>query len=469
MRKAIVILATSVAFLLSGQAFAVRQPVNMPLEGELIRGAETVDTIGDGIRTTKTLPTVNVNVSGKNLPVPVSAVRNVPTSRIVSLAKNGIKNNLASIAVTASVTALLAGVDWVMTDGVVSKRTLVPSASGATGNYYWNLTGTSMDTVGSSNWSSPFSLCTAFSQYRLSRDSAANPTYSWSVTSSSLTLSGTSATCVTVTTGVKAGSSNYSRTNTQGMTRGGTGCYGQGETYIESAGTCGVTQLIPVTDSDYDVLDGFIKGKDGVWQRGLASEICDSLPNPEQCYKGLVSDGTLTGPSTVTGSPTTTTSTSSTTNPDGTVTSPSTSTSTQSPTITITYGDTYFDYSPTTTTTTTTNNNGSTTTTTETEEGGVPDVPDSLAGINDPLGGLPGEIEGQGSSVSPLGYHSWFSMGGSCKEHSFDLPVIGVLTTNYCPIHEAYVRPFLAFMFAVWTWHYCFQIWRESVTRVRAD
>lgn len=450
MRKAIVILATSVAFLLSGQAFAVRQPVNMPLEGELIRGAETVDTIGDGIRTTKTLPTVNLNVAGKNLPVPVSAVRNIPSKNIATIAKNGLRANLPSLALQGTVAALVAGVGWVMTDGTLSKRIVAPPSNPSLSDYHWVL-GTN---DGSPYYNSATQACQA---------NFAGSSY-WALDHVSYE-NDSSALCWAKGIAPNTIGQVYVSANSR---RFGSGCSAPA-IWDSVSRSCQVYGNVPLSESDYDVLDGFIKGKDGVWQRGLASDICDSLPNPEQCYKGLVSDGTLTGPSTVTGSPTTTTSTSSTTNPDGTVTSPATSSSTKTPTITITYGDTYFDYSPTTTTITTTNNNGSTTTTTETEDGGIPDVPDSLAGINDPLGGLPGEIEGQGSSVSPLGYHSWFSMGGSCKEHSFDLPVIGVLTTNYCPIHEAYVRPFLAFMFALWTWHYCFQIWRESVTRVRAD
>ena len=133
MRKAIVILATSVAFLLSGQAFAVRQPVNMPLEGELIRGSETVDVVGDGIRTTKTLPTVTLKVSGKNLPVPVSAVRNIPSKNIATIAKNGLKANLPSLALQGTIAALVAGVGWVMTDGVLTKKKTAVDTSNSSG------------------------------------------------------------------------------------------------------------------------------------------------------------------------------------------------------------------------------------------------------------------------------------------------------------------------------------------------
>jgi len=449
MRKAIVILATSVAFLLSGQAFAVRQPVNMPLEGEIITKAETVNTISSGYQAYKSVPTT-VSVGTKSLTVPVQAVRTVPVSRVSTALKSGLRANAGQLILQGTIAAAVAGVGWVMSDDNTKIQKKVSgtnpvSVDTSNGTYYWQYASSSAVGV------TPLEAC-----IKLGSNVSSN--HDFAVSKSN----GTRYSCTykDVYNG-KVGPFNIDLR--------GSSCP-SGYAWSSVYDSClSPDQKQDLLDSDWSILDGFVKGQDGVWQRDLSSEICKSLPNPEECYKGLVSDGTLTGPSTVTGSPTTTTSTSSTTNPDGTVTSPSTSTSTQSPTITITYGDTYFDYSPTTTTTTTTNNNGSTTTTTETEEGGVPDVPDSLAGINDPLGGLPGEIEGQGSSVSPLGYHSWFSMGGSCKEHSFDLPVIGVLTTNYCPIHEAYVRPFLAFMFALWTWHYCFQIWRESVTRVRAD
>ncbi|GLU36572.1 hypothetical protein [Pseudomonas sp. NBRC 100443] len=436
MRKAIVILATSVAFLLSGQAFAVRQTIDTPLEGELIRSAETVDTLSTGYKTYKNVPTT-IPLGTKAVTVPVKAVRTVPVSRVTSLARSGLKNNLASVALNLTVIAAIEGVGWVMSDDNTKLQKIT----------YQTSTGQDVTTGLTIN---PQQICNYLPASQVIGHSLVT-TYqgvTWIVVGAS--------TISDLPSGYSS-NQNYCTNSSLGYTFDSQGNFPAIGSKPYAVGDV-TSHKSDLTDSDWSVLDGFIKGKDGVWQRDLSSGICDSLPNPQACYESLPDTRILTGPETVTAPPSTSTSTSS----DGT-----TKTTTQTPSATITYGDTYIDYEPTiTTTTNTTNNNG---TTTETETSDAPTVPDALAGINDPLGGLPGEIEGQGSSISPLGYHSWFSMGGSCKEHSFDLPVVGVLTTNYCPIHEAYVRPFLAFMFALWTWHYCFQIWRESVTRVRAD
>lgn len=443
MRKAIVIMATSVAFLLSGEAFAVRQTVDLPLEGELIRGAETVETVSPGFKTYKTVPT-SVPLGTKAVTVPVKAVRTVPTTSVTALARSGLKNNAASAVLNLTVMAAVSAVGWVMSDDNTKLQRKDVQAGG-------------LPAVPTS--------CTSMNSCA---DACSYPASEVLGKVKYFTLNGVTYGITAAASGSTAGTnllpSGFSMVNNcintgLGYTYNAKGYWPVSGRKIMSLGDISSSKY-DLTENDWTVLDGFIKGKDGVWQRDFSSGICDALPNPAACYESLSQPDNriLTGPSTITAPPITTTSTSS----DG-----SSKTSTQTPTATVTYGDTWIDYNPITTTTTTTNNNNTTTTETETSE--IPTVPDALGGINGPLAGLPGEISGQGSSIHGLGYSSWFSMGGQCKEHSFELPVVGVVTTNYCPIHEAYVRPFLAFVFYLWTWHYCFQIWRESVTRVRAD
>ncbi|HCA1453245.1 TPA: hypothetical protein MNK97_005588 [Klebsiella pneumoniae] len=442
MRKAIVIMATSVAFLLSGEAFAVRQTVDLPLEGELIRGAETVDTVSPGFKTYKAVPTT-VPLGTKAVTVPVKAVRTVPTTSVTALARSGLKNNAASAMLNLTVMGAVAAVGWVMSDDNTRLQRSTTNVNGHPAT--------------PSDLDDPSGLCALPAAQTMNKISVLTNAQGALVAAYVGYQS-------TIPTGYDLFANNctnsslgYSGSWDEFAITGS--LYPQVKYRVLAPGdyTQSKSELL---ESDWTILDGFIKGKDGVWQRDFSSGICDALPNPAACYEALSEPDTrvLTGPSTITAPPVTTTSTSS----DG-----SSKTSTQTPTATVTYGDTWIDYNPITTTTTTTNNNNTTTTETETSE--IPTVPDALGGINGPLAGLPGEISGQGSSIHGLGYSSWFSMGGQCKEHSFELPVVGVVTTNYCPIHEAYVRPFLAFVFYLWTWHYCFQIWRESVTRVRAD
>lgn len=467
MRKAIIVLATTVAFLLSGVAFAAtRKNVNVPDTATILKGnGETL--LSDGILSSvgSVIEGEYIEAGGKSTSLAVRPKALISTANITSAIKSGLKSNAGSLAITGTIAGLLAGVDWVMTDGVLMKKTqggggLVATDPSA-GQYSWTLT-----QRGSTQLSGQNSATGACSAFLATSRFTSNPDIIGVRQTNSRFVSDTQYTCAYET----QSKSTYSwNADSATVTRYGSSCPAN-SSYDSTSGGCLSTasSSSPVTDADIDsnVLDGFVRTQDGTWQRQAAKDVCDNSPNPASCYKAMAPTTSLTGPGTIQLPSTTTTSGSNTTNPDGTTSSTGTTTTTQTPSISITYGDTYYDYT-TNNTTTTTNPDGTTTTTTETSDA-PPDVPDALAGINDPLGGIPDEIKNQGSSGSSLPYHSWFNMGGSCKEHSFELPVIGTLTTNYCPIHEQYVRPFLYFIFALWTWHTCWSIWRENVTRVRA-
>lgn len=455
MRKAIIVLATTVAFLLSGVAFAAtRKNVNVPDTASILKGNGPT-LLNDGILSSvgSVIEGEYIPAGGKTTAISVRPKAVIPISSIGAAIKNGLRANAAGIAVTATVGAAVSAVGWVMQDGVLMKKTTDSSGSPTpvstnpdAGEYYWQAI--SLPNISKNKYSSPQLAC----MDAASHGYWASGTY--------VGIEQSYPTQFTCTVRLPDG---LSRSEIVGY---GSSCP-SGSNYSPSTGSClADSKSVPVTDADFDVLDGFVRTQDGAWQRQAAQDVCDNSSNPSSCYKALSPSTSLTGPDTIQLPSTTSTSGSITTNPDGTTSSTGTITTTQTPSISITYGDTYYDYT-TNNTTTTTNPDGTTTTTTETSDA-PPDVPDALAGINDPLGGIPDEIKNQGSSGASLPYHSWFNMGGSCKEHSFELPVIGTLTTNYCPIHEKYVRPFLYFMFAFWTWHSCFAIWRENVKAVRA-
>jgi len=206
--------------------------------------------------------------------------------------------------------------------------------------------------------------------------------------------------------------------------------------------------------------------KESEWLKERLREHCEGGLNPQACYESLRDSVKLEGPSTVTEQ-----------GPTSTTTSPSGTTTTTSNTkIDITYGDNYYDYR-TTKTTIVTKPDGTTETTTETEpdtDEPKEDQPEDMPALGDPyspyinkLNEIKADVAAPPSVVPSIGYSSWYSFGGGCSELSFELPIYGSFTTNYCPYIYDWVRPILAFLFAVFTWHYCRSLWSEAVTQAR--
>lgn len=228
----------------------------------------------------------------------------IPTSGIVSALKTGLRANAGSLALGAVVSGLVAGVDWVMTDGVLMKRANPNPTTGLPaplpGDYSWR-----------NPWEEgPFSSAAEACEVGSSRLGS-------HLTSVLVSETERSAQClredgVTFTAG-----------------RSGTGCTSP-RVYDGVLKGCALPAGSPtptaLSDSDYDVLDGFVKGKDGVWQRGLADEVCKSSGNYDACIQNMGAVPYLSGPSTVS-SPDVTTQT-QTQNSDGTSTEVSTKTRT---------------------------------------------------------------------------------------------------------------------------------------------
>lgn len=233
----------------------------------------------------------------------------------------------------------------------------------------------------------------------------------------------------------------------------------------------------PFGDLDYSALeDAIAQVKNSDWLRDLTKAKCAGSLSPESCYQDLVDRRPNHGPASQTiSSPAVTTST---TNPDGTT---STTTKTTSHKYDYTYTHNSYDYKVTTTTTTTTNGKTTTEVTTEEplapgeqpqeepkdEDEEMPEVTDLYKPYIDKLNDIKTDVSAPPAVVPSVGYSAWYSFGGGCSEISVDLPIIGSWSTGYCPYIIDWVRPILAFLFVVFTWHYCRELWSEAVTQAR--
>lgn len=133
--------------------------------------------------------------------------------------------------------------------------------------------------------------------------------------------------------------------------------------YNESTFKCHKTQLLPLDDSDYALMEAFANAQNSAWLQGLLKDVCSASLNPAACFNDMAGEGRkLSGPPTLAGPSKTTSSTY--TDPNGVSQQVTT---TQAITYNITsYGSNYYDYSKTITTTKT-GTDGSSETTTETE------------------------------------------------------------------------------------------------------
>jgi hypothetical protein len=250
------------------------------------------------------------------------------------------------------------------------------------------------------------------------------------------------------------------------LTRQGQSCP-DGTVYDASTGGCAMPSERPATDADFDLMEAAAAAQDSDWLKDRLREHCEGSLAPESCYEELRTSTQLEGPSTVTEKGPTT----STTGPGGTT---STTNNTK---IDITYGDNYYDYRKTSTVTKT-NPDGTTETETKTDPEEVteeqeeqqeemPEVTDLYKPYIDKLETIKTDVAAPPGVTSPIGYSSWYAFGGGCSEIHAQLPVIGSWSTSYCPLINDWVRPVLAFIFVMFTWHYCRSLWSEAVTKAR--
>lgn len=279
----------------------------------------------------------------------------VPTSGIVSSLKQGIRGGLPGLAVNGVIAGLAAGVGWVITEGGKIEKAAVPGdqpVPTTAGQYQW------------SNGSGGYTASSAKEGCDLTMEASVGSNWNRGTTTIvSFQPDGSGATCH-----FSWPAANMELTNS--TFRKGSGCPANSQ-YSSTVGAClsvGSTPG-PLLESDLDVLDGFVQGKDGVWQRGLADEICKGSLNYEGCVQGMGAIPYVAGPSTAS-SPEVTTQ-SHTQNADGTSTEVSTKTRTD---YSLGYpssapGTISIDPKTTTTTTTTTKDANGTVTSTGTTTG----------------------------------------------------------------------------------------------------
>ena len=242
------------------------------------------------------------------------------------------------------------------------------------------------------------------------------------------------------------------------------------------SGQCKTNAATPFSDADFDALAGPLSQvTNSDWLRDLTKAKCAGSLSPDACYKDLVSRRPNHGPATQT--PPATSSTTTTQNPDGTTSTTTTKTQNK---YNYTYTSNSFDYTVTTTSSVTKDGQTTTTTTTEppledgqdpqeepTEEEAMPEISGAYKPYIDKLNDIKTDVSASPSVVAPLGWSAWYSFGGGCSEINVELPVIGSWSTGYCPYINDWVRPILAFLFAVFTWHYCRELWSEAVVQAR--
>ncbi len=272
------------------------------------------------------------------------------------------------------------------------------------------------------------------------------------------------------------GSSSQTTTTTDGFgyARGTTCPSGSS---LGPTGECVGSSQRDFTESDWQSLDSAIASvTNSDWLRDLTKAKCAGSLSPDACYQDLVSRRPNHGPSSQLGPKQSSTTT--TQNPDGTT---STTTTTTQNKYNYTYTQNSFDYTVTTTTSVTKDGQTTTSTTTEPplepgqepdeepkdDQEEMPEISDAYKPYIDKLNDIKTDVAAPPSVVSPVGYSSWYSFGGGCSEIEVDLPIIGSWSTGYCPYIIDWVRPILAFLFVVFTWHYCRELWSEAVTQAR--
>jgi hypothetical protein len=450
MRKAILVLATSVAFLLfvvPNSYAGIKKKVQLPTAQTVASGSGVPVKSGNSLSIPGQLQQEYIPADNFSRTVPLKVLPTIDYSipRTINAVKGILKNNAASIAVGGVISGLVLGLDWVMDEGSGAiKKTSAPVYVDPSTGTGWCVTQNNNSICNEyyGNHSTPSSaalaidaLCLANAQYCAFKNQVPIPA-------------------------TKVNDATYHYSGHFTIRRQGT-CPGW-----DSSGGCpsGPATTVPITDSDLSLVDAYVSAQSSQWLKDIIRESCSGSLSPASCFDDLKDNVSLSGPSTVNGPSTITT----TTGPGG-VTTKETKT-----TFGITYGSDYFIYAPITTTTTV---NPDGTTEVETEEPaeeeespeedidatiGDPYAP-VVAKYNDIAGGV-GDLEG---NMSFINYGPWYSFGGACSPITLNLPVMGSYTIDYCPYVIDWIRPTLGFLFAVWTWLHCFALWRETLQNAR--
>lgn len=450
MKKAALVLATSVAFFFGAMsAEAGRKMVTMPSAKSVATGTGTAVKDTDRLRIpgepgTEYIPRTPGGTAGT--PIKVLPTLDYSIPRTITQTKNLLKQNLAQALLSATIAGAVAGVGWVMNEGTLSKKTKDVSTPSST-DYQWG----SNQINGIPPSSTPKGLCVSLSNLNLGGGivhgvATATPFNEITFKCHFFDSSGSEITALDL----------YA-------VRSGTGCTSPA-TYDKDMGACVIQGLTPVQDSDYSQLDTHINAQGADWLKSLLRDACGGsygTVNPDGCYQSLVEKSSLSGPSTVAGP----TETSLVRGPNG-ITTVTTST-----TYNVTYGDNYFQWNKTVNTHKV-NPDGTTEDTTETEdekeeEPETPALGDPYAPEIQKYKDIATEVSNPPQVPANVNYSPWYSFGGNCSELSFTLPIYGPYTTSICPYIYDWVRPVIAFLLALWTWHRCREMWSEALRIAR--
>jgi hypothetical protein len=270
-------------------------------------------------------------IEGEYIP---AATKNVPVRGILggvesgartvgSGLKKGLKANLGSLMLTATVSAAVAAVGWVMSDDNTKIQKKVPgtvpaSVNTSDGTYYWQYASSSGTAA-----TTPLESCKKVG-------SGSSSSHDFSVSKSS----GSSYSCTYKD--VYNGSIGPFTINLKGSK-----CP-VGYSWSSVSDSCVSPDVKQdLTDSDMGMLDPWLNRQSAAWLNDLLKDVCNGSNNPGACFEEMkTASKALTGPATVDGGTQTTTSTY--TKSDGTTGSRQ---QTQQVTYNIKYGDTYYDYS----------------------------------------------------------------------------------------------------------------------------
>lgn len=429
MRKATLVLATSVAFLLFAvpNSYAgIKKKVQLPTAQSVANGSGVPVKSGNTLSIPGELQQEYIPADNFSRSTPIKVLPTIDYSipRTINQVKGLLRANAASIAVGGVISGLVVGLDWVMGEGgQIQKPDGPPTVLGFASNTSSSFTGS----------------CNGIDSYSPGFHSSGPGNYQYVISDPAYTANG------------------FAYVNNCGP-----GYRVSQRPYTPVVET--PASLEPVTPEDLDLVDAYVNAQNSDWLRDLLRESCDGSSSPQRCYEDLKDNVSLSGPSTVNGP----SSFVVTSGPNGTTTKETKTT------FQITYGSDYFVYAPTTTTTTV---NPDGTTEVETEEPAPEEEPteeelDSTIGdpyapvvdkYNDIAGGV-GDLEG---NMSFINYGPWYSFGGACSPITLNLPVMGTYTIDHCPYVIDWIRPTLGFLFAVWTWLHCFSLWRETVQNAR--
>lgn len=233
---------------------------------------------------------------------PILQTTKIPTSAVKSVLKEGLKTNAPKLLLDATIAASVAAVGWVMTEGVLVKKSDGQPADTSSGQYQWIAENDKRTTS-----STAAGACDSFIKYRISD----NPGWKFSLTGT--TVNGSSGACEYNYTNT----SNRSNTGSVGVSRIGTGCP-SGSSYDSSSGSCLLQGTSPVTDSDFSKLDTHLDGLDAKHLNDVLKASCEGSLAPARCIQSLqdAASHLHSGPATVKGP--SVTSTTSTANADGT-------------------------------------------------------------------------------------------------------------------------------------------------------